>query len=97
MNLISGTNNVKFKDVRWNFKVHPEMYCIRHNKKQEILGRNNRLLSLIHHGQHRKRLVQQLFYCCMFFRSSDNVFTYPLPSNDRGDTYIDTQIDGRGL
>jgi hypothetical protein len=34
-------------------------------------------------GPHRKRLVQQL-YCCVCIRSSVNVFTEPLPSNDRG-------------
>jgi hypothetical protein len=52
--------------------------------KQEVLGRTNRLLSLIRHGPHWKRRVQQFFYCCVCIRYSDNVFTEPLPSNDRG-------------
>jgi hypothetical protein len=32
---------------------------------QEVLGRLNSLLSLIH-GPHRKRRVQQFFYGCMY-------------------------------
>jgi hypothetical protein len=31
--------------------------------KQEVLGRTNRLLSLIWHGRYWKRLIQQFFYC----------------------------------
>jgi hypothetical protein len=62
------------------------------------LGRTNRLLSLIRHWPHSKRLVQQFFYCCVNIRYRGNVsteplssndrgiFTEPLPSNDRGDT-----------
>jgi hypothetical protein len=30
--------------------------------KQEVLGRNNHLLSLIWHRQHRKHCIQQFFY-----------------------------------
>jgi hypothetical protein len=51
---------------------------------QEDLGRTNCLLSLILHGSHRKRRVQQLFYCCVCIRDRGNVFTEPLPSNYRG-------------
>jgi hypothetical protein len=36
------------------------------------------------HGPHRKRHGQQFFYCCMCIHCSDNFFTEPLPSNDRG-------------
>jgi hypothetical protein len=38
----------------------------------------------IRHGSHRKRRDQQFFYCCMCIRCRCNVFTEPLPSNDRG-------------
>jgi hypothetical protein len=41
-------------------------------------------LSLIRHGPHIKRSVQQYFYCCMCIGCRGNVFTEPLPSNDRG-------------
>jgi hypothetical protein len=53
-------------------------------KIQEVLGRTNRLLSLIRHGPHWKRRVQQFFYCCLYIRYSGNVSTEPLPINDRG-------------
>jgi hypothetical protein len=42
---------------------------------------------LVQHEPHRKRLVQQLFYCCVCIRCSGNVFTEPLPSNDRVQIY----------
>jgi predicted phosphatase len=37
----------------------------------------------IWHGRHRKRHVQKLFYFCVCIRCSGNVFTEPLPTNDR--------------
>jgi hypothetical protein len=49
--------------------------------KQEVLGRTNRLLPLIH-GPHWKCL-QQFFYCCVSISYRGNVCTEPLPSNDR--------------
>jgi hypothetical protein len=52
--------------------------------KQEVLGRANRLLSLIRHGPHWKRRIQQFFYCCVCIRYSDKFSTEPLPSNDKG-------------
>jgi hypothetical protein len=52
--------------------------------KQEVLGRTNRLLSLIRHGPHWKLRVQQFFYCCVCIRYRGNVSTEPLPSNYRG-------------
>jgi hypothetical protein len=44
---------------------------------------------IIRHGPHRKRRVQQ-FCCFMCIRCRCNIFTEPLPSNDRMDTYTDT-------
>jgi hypothetical protein len=35
-------------------------------KKQEVLGRINHYFLLIRHGPHRKRRVQQFFYCCVY-------------------------------
>jgi hypothetical protein len=61
------------------------------NYIQEVLvGRTNRPFSLIRHGQHWKRCVQQFFYCgvCIHYRA--NVSTEPLPSNDRGATQTRT-------
>jgi hypothetical protein len=52
--------------------------------KQKILGRTNRLLSLIRHGPHWKRRGQQFLYYCVRIRYRGNVSTEPLPSNDRG-------------
>jgi hypothetical protein len=39
---------------------------------------------MIRHGPRRKRRVQQFFYCCVCISCRGNVFTEPLPSNDRG-------------
>jgi hypothetical protein len=52
--------------------------------KQEVLERTNRLLSLIRHGPHWKRRVQQFLYCCVCIRYRGNLSTEPLPSNYRG-------------
>jgi hypothetical protein len=54
------------------------------SEKQEVVGRTNRLLSLIRHGPHWKRSVQQFFYCCVCIRYRGNVSTEPFSSNDRG-------------
>jgi hypothetical protein len=51
---------------------------------QEVLGRTNRLLSLIWHGPHWKWRVQQFFYCCVCICYRGNVPIKPLPSNNRG-------------
>jgi hypothetical protein len=53
------------------------------SKGQEVLGRTNRLLSLIRQGPHWKR-IQQLFCCCMCIHYRGNVSTEPSPSNDWG-------------
>jgi hypothetical protein len=52
--------------------------------QQELLERTNALLSLIQHGPHRKRRVQQFFYCCVCIRYGGKVSTEPLPRNDKG-------------
>jgi hypothetical protein len=39
---------------------------------------------LIRHGLHRKRRIQQFFYCCVCIRCSGNVSTEPLTNNDSG-------------
>jgi hypothetical protein len=57
-------------------------YCSK--DEQEVLGRTNRLNSLIRHEPHWKRRVQQFLYCCVRFRYSGNISTEPFPSNDRG-------------
>jgi hypothetical protein len=51
-------------------------------RKQQVLGRTNRLLSLIRHGPHWERRVQQFFYCCVCIRHLGKISTEPLPSND---------------
>jgi hypothetical protein len=49
---------------------------------KEVRGRTNCLLPLIRHGPHRKRRVQQFFYCCVCIRGRDEVFIEGLPSNE---------------
>jgi hypothetical protein len=44
----------------------------------------NNLLSLIRHGPHRKRRVQQFLYFYVYVCCCANVFTELLPGNDRG-------------
>jgi hypothetical protein len=62
---------------------HHEYYYVNiiFNKKfwEELVA----YFPLIRHEQHRKRRVQQFFYCCVYIRCRGNVFTEPLPSNDR--------------
>jgi hypothetical protein len=60
---------------------------------QEVLRRTNLLLSVIRHGPHWKRRVQQFFYCCVCIRYRGNVSTKPLASNGMGDTQADTHRD----
>jgi hypothetical protein len=69
-----------------------------HSPRQgwKVLGRTNRLLSLIRHGQHRKRRVQQFFYRCVCIRWHGNVFTEPLPSNDKGNFTEPLPISDKG-
>jgi hypothetical protein len=75
----------------WRRGLHHLKRLLRSNKilyvtfeyLQEVLGRTNRLLSLLRHGPHWKRRVQQ-FYCCGCICYRGNVSTEPLPSNKRG-------------
>jgi hypothetical protein len=60
--------------------------------QQEVLGRTNRLLSLIRHGPYWKQRVQQFFYCCVCIHYHGNVSAEPLPSNEGGGGYIERQI-----
>jgi hypothetical protein len=39
---------------------------------------------LIRYKPHRKQSAQQFFYCCLCIHCPGNVFTEPLPNNDRG-------------
>jgi hypothetical protein len=64
--------------------------------KQEVLGRTNRLLSLIRHG-HWKRRAQQFFYSCVCTHYRGNVSTEPLPSNDGGNFTEPLPINDRGI
>jgi hypothetical protein len=66
-------------------------------KKQEVLGRTNRLLSFIRHGPHLKRRIQQFLYYCVCIRYRGNFSSDPMPSNDRGNfTEPLPSNDGRG-
>jgi hypothetical protein len=62
----------------------PSISSLQINWEKEVLGRTNRLFSLIRHGPHWKRRVQQFLYCCVCIRYRGNVSTEPLPSNDKG-------------
>jgi hypothetical protein len=52
--------------------------------KQKVPWRTSRLLSLIRHGPHWKRRVQQFFYCCVCIRYRGDVSTESFPSNGKG-------------
>jgi hypothetical protein len=54
------------------------------SERKEVIGRTICLLSLIRHGPHWKRRVQQFFYCRICIRYRANVSTQPLPSNEGG-------------
>jgi hypothetical protein len=56
-------------------------HIIINNKK--FWEKINHIFSLIRHESHRKRRIQQFFYCCVCIRYHGNVYTEPLPSNDR--------------
>jgi hypothetical protein len=47
-------------------------------------------LPLIRRGSHRKRRIQQSFYCCVCIRCRGKIFNQPLPRNSRGITHTDT-------
>jgi hypothetical protein len=66
-----------------NLEIYTFRNIIINNKIQEVLGRTNRLISLIRHGPHYKRRLKQ-FYCCVCMGYRGSVSTEPLPSNDRG-------------
>jgi hypothetical protein len=75
--------------------------------QRKVLGRTNRLLSMIRHVPYRKQRIQQFFYCCLCIRCRGKVFAEPFPSNSRGifteslprndRRYTYGQTDGRDL
>jgi hypothetical protein len=83
-NGLSVHNRLLLKNHFINRVVYFRFHFTRSKKKkQEVLGRTNRLLSLIRHGPHWKQRIQKFFYCvCIRYRG--NVSIEPLPSNDRG-------------
>jgi hypothetical protein len=78
------------KTVSNPFKTYITFGLTRPTIQQEVLGRTNHILTLIRHGLHWKRCVQQ-FYYCMCIRYHGNVFIEPLPRNDKG---IFTELSG---
>jgi hypothetical protein len=52
---------------------------------------------LVRHEPRRKLRVQHFFYCRCIAKKGGMHFTELLPSNDRRDTYTDTQTDERYL
>jgi hypothetical protein len=56
-------------------------YCDRIFSSNKFWEELTAYLLLIRHRPHRKRFVQQLFYCCMCIRCRGNFSTEPLPSN----------------
>jgi hypothetical protein len=59
--------------------------------QQEVLGRTNRIDSLIRHGPHRKQRVGQFCYCCVCIRYG-NIYTESLPGNVRRYIYRQTYV-----
>jgi hypothetical protein len=68
--------------------LYPEMcaVCVIDTMVKKFCGKLIVYIPLIKHEPHGKRCVQQLFSFCMCIRCRGNVFTEPLPSNDRGYT-----------
>jgi hypothetical protein len=66
------------------------------NNKQEVLGRSNRLLSFDMWNT-QKMMRPTILLLLYVFVATINIFTKPLPSNDRRGTDTDTQTDGRDL
>jgi hypothetical protein len=66
-----------------------------HTKKQWFLGIINRQRFLIRHGPHRKRHVQQFFYCCVCIRCRVRFLQGPCLETIR--IYTDTLTDVRDL
>jgi hypothetical protein len=67
-NLVSG--DLHYTLSHFNFDPHMILKSTLMNflkKKQEVLGRTNRLLSLIRHGPRWTERVQYFFYCVVFF------------------------------
>jgi hypothetical protein len=68
------------------------MFGNNHKSKEtnqhKILGRTTRLLSFDTTRTTKKTALPTILRC------KRNVFTEPLPSNDRRDTYTDTKTDG---
>jgi hypothetical protein len=90
------------KHVDWSNRVKYELskLCLvyiwkKHGNKetnqQKVLRRTNRLFSFDTTRTAKKTTPPTILRC------NGNVFTEPLPSNDRRDTHTDTQTDGRGL
>jgi hypothetical protein len=72
--------------------VHPQNLVVRHLQSMSSPDvRSSFAPMLIRHRLHKKRCVQQFFYCCVYIRWRRNVFTGPLPSNYRGETHNATQ------
>jgi hypothetical protein len=76
--------------------------CEYSKEKHEVLERTNRLLSLIRHGQHWKRRVQQVSYCWVIFTeplpsNGKLTFTERLPSNDKGTFTEQLPSNNRGI
>jgi hypothetical protein len=78
MSQVSRTNTANTGNIYYPFiliylsiyETDGFLHCLENTNgviKQEVLGRTNRLLSLIRHGPHWKRRVQQFFCCCVCF------------------------------
>jgi hypothetical protein len=71
---ISFLRLLRLAVLRWGYSTPPPHWR----------GSDNRLLSLIWQGTHRKRRIQQFFYSCVCIRCRGNVFTETLPGNNSG-------------
>jgi hypothetical protein len=79
---IEDLHVLEFSKVMW--KHGPARMDASYVLKQEVLGRNNRLLSLVRHRPRWKRCIQQFFSCCVCIHYHGNVSTDPVSSNNRG-------------
>jgi hypothetical protein len=90
---------LRFAELRWRYSNPPPHG---HNKKfwEELIA----YFPLIRHESHRKRRLEQFFCCCVCICCHGNVYSEPLPSNNRelhiqphrlmGGTYKERRSDG---
>jgi hypothetical protein len=88
--------NLIFQTLRLNGVQHNVVTLLpwsKFSQKKKSREELTTYFPLIQHGPHRKRRVQQFFYCCLCIHCHGNIFTEPLFKKIKGYTK-DTQLMG---